>query len=510
MFELFAVLDNQPNREDIYDGWLADIPTKLINTSIKSYASINLTDPKQRDEIVFPLFRYNMKVIDFWLSNSVFPSEAKSFRKKLVATAWDLCGDNLTHKMCGFCGTNDTKNMLPLTVTQNDLEQLEQTNNNVREALLYQKIASYDRLPPNINGKSILARLVKAKIPVLLDAGALMLELNNQQVASKWLMLASDVDFDAAVYFSAHDVLMTIDQNGVIVEFDNSVYHDNLDRCLVYLDAMHTRGTDLKFPIDIKACVTLSADITRDETVQACMRMRLLGKGHSIVFWGSFEADARIRETCRDSRKVTNKNVIKFITENSKRFEKENAAHWSAAGFNYAKKLAAHQRYGQPNTMRKDENALKRLYDACIDNEFSLNDLYGEKKNLWFAKITHVKFSNLKKNEDYKNCPHIMGAIRRNNEQINKRLFEESWVGDTYAQAQPSLDEEHEREFEQKIEEIEEERQVHRPTIVSAIKHTFDERMTSLILAPNKQTIIRNKSNRLGSSNHQTAASIHA
>ncbi len=80
--------------------------------------------------------------------------------------------------------------------------------------------------------------------------------------------------FDATVYFNSNDVLMTVDRNGIKTEFDFSVYRNKLDRCLVYLDDAHTRGTDLKFPLGWKACVTLSGDITRDKTVQACMRVR--------------------------------------------------------------------------------------------------------------------------------------------------------------------------------------------------------------------------------------------
>lgn len=98
---------------------------------------------------------------------------------------------------------------------------------------------------------------------VLLDCGALMLELNNEQVATEWLKLVPTDKFDAAIYFNEKNILMTVDRNDIQSEFDSSVFRDKMERCLVYLDDVHTRGTDLKFPLGWKACVTSCGDITR-------------------------------------------------------------------------------------------------------------------------------------------------------------------------------------------------------------------------------------------------------
>ncbi|XP_037024860.1 uncharacterized protein LOC119066461 [Bradysia coprophila] len=244
----FHILSISKNATAIYEKWIDSVPVELIN----------------------------MHVIDFWLSNVVFP--------------------RLAHPVTGFSGTNDTKNILPLPIAQNDLRELQSTNEEVRLVLLQQK---YDHLPANISGKQIIEKLVRNAIPVVLDAGALMLELNNREVATEWLKASSDESFDAAVYFDSSDVLQSIDRNGTVNEFDCSVYRGNFRRCSVYLDDVHTRGTDLKFPLDWQACVTLSGDITRDKTVQASMRMRQLGKCHSIVFWASYAADVRIRSICK-------------------------------------------------------------------------------------------------------------------------------------------------------------------------------------------------------------------
>lgn len=278
---------------------------------------------------------------------------------------------------------------------QNDLPDLIRTNEEVHNILLRQ---NYKSLTANISGKQILKELRNENIPVLLDAGALMLELNNEQVATEWLRMVPEDKYDAAVYFSTNDVLMTIDRNNVITEFDNSVYRDKLNKCIVYLDDSHTRGTDLKFPINWKACVTLSGilktiqkkfisqiliflkskivlfnsgDITRDKTVQACMRMRLLGRGHDISFWASHEADVRIKEICKiQERKPTTADVIQFISSNSKQFETDHITNWTSSAYNYAKKTAAHKHH---ELTKEDEyTRLNRLYIQCVDNEYVL------------------------------------------------------------------------------------------------------------------------------------------
>ena len=41
-----------------------------------------------------------------------------------------------------------------------------------------------------------------------------------------------------------------------------------MDRCVVYLDEIHTRGTDLRLPKDARAAVTLGPKLNKDKLVQ--------------------------------------------------------------------------------------------------------------------------------------------------------------------------------------------------------------------------------------------------
>lgn len=416
LYQVFKTLCATQNANETYEYWIRNIPPDMIDPSIETHSGVNLSDPHQRDHLLFPLFRFNMYVIDFWLSKVVFPHEAKTFEDKLMSTAWDLCSEQLNHLVTGFSGTNDTLHILPKPIAQNDLEELENTNDLVRQTLLRPENQTYRALPANVSAKHILEKLLLSNIQVLLDAGALMLEYNNKQVAVEWLKMAPIDQFDAALYFDSQDILQTIDRNGTITEFDCSVYRENLGRCLVYLDDTHTRGTDLKFPLRKKACVTLSGEITRDKTVQACMRMRQLGKGHSIEFWASFEADLRIRETCniRLGAQMSSKYVIDFICDNSKKFETDNTVHWVAAAHNYTKKLAACKLY--ENVSKFDV-----LYDGCVDREFvTLREMYSDKEEKPLSIIAHAKFQRLV--SSYLDREIIQDLVRKNYKAVMEKL----------------------------------------------------------------------------------------
>lgn len=176
------VLENKADAHSIYQSWFqkdeGSIPEKLVHRSIQSYKGINLADPYQRDQHLFPPLRHNMKVINFFLSEVVYPIETKVSTKKLMCTAWDLCSEQLKHCVTGFSGTNDTKDILPLPIVQNDLPQLENTNKKMERVLLDSQIPrSYESLPQNSNAKLIITTLVKKNIPVLLDSGALVSNL---------------------------------------------------------------------------------------------------------------------------------------------------------------------------------------------------------------------------------------------------------------------------------------------------------------------------------------------
>lgn len=265
-FDSVTKLDN-PDME--YDQWVEygeGIPTPLRQVN-----SINTNDDNQVDGYLVPLFSKNTKVIDFYLSQEVFPRAAKEFQSKLSTSAWDLVEDkpNVT---TGFSGTNDNRYLLPTSITQEDPVCQLSTNALVLQYLLQPENNLYE-CTEGINGeresaKGFLRRLVRhePEIRVLLDVGAQMLELQNEDLVRHWLCLKPHIP--AAIFFNESDHLTVLTQDGMTEPLISSPFNRQLDRCIVYLDDAHTRGTDLKLPKGTRAAVTLGPKVTKDRLLQ--------------------------------------------------------------------------------------------------------------------------------------------------------------------------------------------------------------------------------------------------
>ncbi|KAL3491514.1 hypothetical protein BJX62DRAFT_237112 [Aspergillus germanicus] len=97
-------------------------------------------------------------------------------------------------------------------------------------------------------------------------------------------MVPNDTHTQAVVFVNDSDELCVVDRTGLVELLQVSPYGKQLEACLVFLDEAHTRGIDLRLPQVYRAAVTPGAGITKDKLAQACMRMRKLGKGQSVVF----------------------------------------------------------------------------------------------------------------------------------------------------------------------------------------------------------------------------------
>jgi hypothetical protein len=176
---------------------------------------------------------------------------------------------NRCHHTTGFSGTNDSKYLLPLSIDQADLPQLAHTNATVLNCLLESRNTVQVILGDG-DSASLLALVVDSSPPirVILDVGALVLEWLNQEMASQWLNRVSTDTADAIIFFNDGDELVVLTRDGTVELLQNSPFSKQIDRCLVYLDEAHTRGTDLKLPSTYRAAVTLCLRLTKDRLVQ--------------------------------------------------------------------------------------------------------------------------------------------------------------------------------------------------------------------------------------------------
>ena len=254
-----------------YDQWVESGKDVDIPKSLRQFGGVNTDDDTQVNEVLVPLFERNTRVIDFYLSQVVFPRAAKEFPHKLSTSAWDLV-ENKSNVTTGFSGTNDNRYLLPTSITQEDpLSQLS-TNALVLRYLLRPENNHYECTGgpdgERETAKAFLERLVRQdpEIRVLLDVGAQMLELQNKDLVRHWLDLKPDIS--AAIFFDDLDHLLVLTQDGTVEPFTSSPFNRQLDKCIVYLDDAHTRGTDLKLPRETRAAVTLGPKVTKDRLLQ--------------------------------------------------------------------------------------------------------------------------------------------------------------------------------------------------------------------------------------------------
>ena len=158
-----------------------------------------------------------------------------------------------------------------MSVTQHDLDHQQGTNAKVLAYLLQPENDFYVVTHENGERQTTFEflRLVTTQLPeirVLLDVGAQILEVFNRQVVKAWL----DIDRVAAgaIYFNENDELTVLTRNGTTQLLSSSPLSQQLDRCLVYLDHAHTRGTDIRLPTGTRAAVTLGLKVTKDALVQ--------------------------------------------------------------------------------------------------------------------------------------------------------------------------------------------------------------------------------------------------
>ncbi|OJJ65727.1 hypothetical protein ASPBRDRAFT_79658 [Aspergillus brasiliensis CBS 101740] len=265
LFRAFDHLVGSDQADAEYQIWVDDAPT--LPPAYRQLVGVNLQDRLLCVECIFPCLRFAKGAIDYFLAHTIFAKGLREFPSKLSSSGWDI-GEVKCHPTVGFSGTNDSRVTLPLSVEQLDLPDQNHTNALSDAQVLLDMVAE-----------------LGSPVRVILDVGARILELSNLDVAKTWLeMVSDDGRTQAVVFINDDDDIAVVDRTGLVEPLQTSPFKRHLDQCLVFLDEAHTRGIDLKLPLNYRAAVTLGPNITKDKLVQACMRMRKLGKGQSVVF----------------------------------------------------------------------------------------------------------------------------------------------------------------------------------------------------------------------------------
>lgn len=292
---------DQPDKE--YEDWVRD--SNRLSEQFKQLQGINLKDRPQCKSKVFPPLRYAKSAIDFFLAQIVFPKQMKEFPHKLSASGWDI-GKRKGRPLTGFSGTNDSRWVLPTDVHHLDHPEQKHTNALVLEYMLQPEngvVLMEPAKPGTSDAEHLLATVLNLTpaAQVILDVGAQIIELTNIEVAKTWLLKSNDSTKEAAVFVNDDDELCVVDREGRVDLLHASSFFTRMDSCLVFLDEAHTRGIDLRLPTHYRAAVTLGSGLTKDRLAQACMRMRKLGKGQTVVFCISQEIQSKIIKSKHDA-----------------------------------------------------------------------------------------------------------------------------------------------------------------------------------------------------------------
>ncbi|OHE94857.1 hypothetical protein CORC01_09875 [Colletotrichum orchidophilum] len=382
-----------------YDKWTQSSPGFPEN--LKAWNSINVEDDQQLGEI-WKALRYNVATNDFFMNNFVFPQHAKQFKVKLQSNGWDIPhfsmheagqftnGDQTRRAQTassssalktGFSGTNDNRTMLPLTIKQDDLPGLSHTNAEVLTYLLHKRSRECHMVVgprgARASESDLLRELRNRKIKILIDAGAQILEMDNEALAKQWLMV--DQDAPAALFFDQSNMPWIIQPNDRKTPLLVSPYADDLSQCLVYLDEAHTRGTDLKFPPSARGALTLGLGQSKDHTVQAAMRLRQLGTTQSVTFFAPPEVYQSIIDLQRKplGAPIDSRDVISWLLDNTCDGIEQLQPLYYSQGMDFCRRMQA--AIDNPNFVK--DRYQRDIYLATVkqDEQHSLQKLYEPK-----------------------------------------------------------------------------------------------------------------------------------
>ncbi|KAG2039110.1 hypothetical protein BDR03DRAFT_1009308 [Suillus americanus] len=404
----FELLLKQDNPALEYESWVLGLQS--VPESLRHFSGINTESAEQLRDL-----------------EELFACNKAGFPTKLTCSGWDLAQEK-RHLTTGFSGTNDNRYLLPSSIVQHDLNYQRSTNARVLAFLLRPENNCYTCTPPGQKVSHFIDALTAQtpEVRVLLDVGAQMLELRNQELAEAWLRAKRDAQ--AAVFVNDDDEIVVVSRDGTVEPLVSSPFAQQLDQCVIYLDDAHTRGTDVKLPSGFRAAVTLGPKVTKDRLTQGCMRMRKLGNGHSVMFFAPTEVDRNIRSATQktDTDDVDVADILHWAMLETCLDIQMRAFHWVQQGSDFNTRHSAWTQFS-----RAPATSISTLETAWLQpEERSLDDMYAPRRP---SQVSHV-------------CD---ADIRSKCEELGVLMGPER-----------SMDEEQEREV---VHEIEKERQVHRP-----------------------------------------------
>ncbi|KAL4903827.1 hypothetical protein BDW74DRAFT_185914 [Aspergillus multicolor] len=365
-----------------YERWTQT--SVSLPEALRHWAAITVDDAGLV-AVIWRHLRYTREVINHFRCNFVFPLHARHHGSQYRSTEDLWIRPGIT---TGFSGTNDNRRLLPLTIKQRDLPGLSHTNAEVLTYLLQSRNWSCSiavgRDGRRMSENALLEYLHGKNIRVLIDAGAFIMEMNNEAVAREWLK--ADWEAQGAVYFGDDNKPWIMHRSLKRVPLLASPFADDPNEVLVYLDEAHCRGVDLRFPVKTVGAVTLGLGQTKDQTVQAAMRLRQLGTTQSVIFI----APPEVHQSILDVQKKTSgsaldsSDVIAWLLDQTCATNRELSPLYFAQGKDFTTRMHAatmykkflsnpeHRKAYIETLQQPEQQTLEQLYEPKYRNDATL------------------------------------------------------------------------------------------------------------------------------------------
>lgn len=276
-------------QKDLYHYSDQRLPTDL------EVLPLNLFQPDddQQMQILLLLLARQADTVVYYLVHFVFPDVLRHQPQKLLASGQDLGADMLFSVRLGFSGT--PSDILPKQLGGCNYEP-------GTDAEMIRVLTSPDviqcKLAENSEVDSLLELVANGGFNALIDTGALITGLSNEQVARK-LLEKGLKGMEACVFLDHNNNKMIVDRSdGPAVPLHQSGI--SIQQRFSFYDQVHTTGMDIKQTVNAVAAVTLSKDMTLRDLKQGSWRMRGLGRGQTVQIIIVREVAKLIKETTKE------------------------------------------------------------------------------------------------------------------------------------------------------------------------------------------------------------------
>ncbi|CAK9107070.1 Calmodulin [Durusdinium trenchii] len=263
-----------------------------------------VNDPKQLQRL-YQLLRKEDRVIRYYLRQHVFPACMNFQSIKISACGHELGSNMLFTKRIGFSGT--PSNLLP-----NDLGEClyePGSDGKIMHVLSSDQVVSLQR-KEEWTAKSLLRDVATSTPPIhaLIDTGALITGMDNEQVARYLLEFLPTSRFEGVVYLDRADRKMFL-QRSSGKSLHLSQCGVDPSRRFTFYDQVHTTGMDIKQSPDARAVVTIGKDMTFRDYAQGSFRMRGIGQGQTVQIYLIPEVEQLIKNELYDVHNNSNVQV---------------------------------------------------------------------------------------------------------------------------------------------------------------------------------------------------------